>query len=78
MFNKYNKINIGDKVLVVINGEAQELEIVDLPEGDPKKGKISFLTPLAQAILGQSYPNRVTVKLPNGNHLECQLLRPIL
>ena len=41
MFNKSNKINIGDKVLVVVNGEAQELEIVDSPVGDPKKSKIS-------------------------------------
>jgi len=78
MFNKSNKINIGDKVLVVVNGEAQELEIVDSPVGDPKKSKISFLTPLAQAILGKGYPSRITVKLPNGNNLECQLIKPIL
>jgi len=78
MLKKPKKIGIGDKVMVVINNEAKELEIVDIPQGDPKKGKISFLSPLAKAILGRSYPERVTVKLPNDKTLECQLLRPTL
>ncbi|MFA6255302.1 MAG: GreA/GreB family elongation factor [Patescibacteria group bacterium] len=78
MFKKSKKITIGDKVLVVLNGKIKELEIVDLPTGDPKSGKISFLSPLAKAILGCRYPSRVTVKLPNGNTIECRLFRPAL
>ena len=78
MLKKSKTIDIGDKVIVVINGEAKKLEIVDLPQGDPKSGKISFLSPLAKAILGRHYPERVVVKLPNGKTLECQLLQPIL
>ncbi|MBI5221794.1 MAG: GreA/GreB family elongation factor [Candidatus Magasanikbacteria bacterium] len=74
MKNNYN-INIGDKVLVAINHEVKELEIVDIPDSNPKLGKISFLTPLAKAILGKSCPNRVVVRLPNGNDLECRLLK---
>lgn len=76
MLKKSKKINIGDKVTVIINGKIQDLEIIDLPQGDPKSGKISFLSPLARAILGHSYPERVMVKLPNGNTLECELLQP--
>ena len=72
------KIEIGDKVMVALNGEIKELEIVDFSEGDPKSGKISFLSPIAQAILGHKYPERVKVKLPNGKAIECQLLRSIL
>ncbi|MBI3290925.1 GreA/GreB family elongation factor [Candidatus Falkowbacteria bacterium] len=78
MFNKNDTIKVGDKVLVVIDGSVQELEIVDLPQGDPKKGKISFLSPLARAILGHKYPELVRVKLPNGNTLDCQLVRPVV
>jgi len=75
MLKKSKKIGIGDKVLVVINNEAKELEIVDLPQGDPAKGIISWLSPIAQAILGKGYPEKVTVKLPNGKTLDCQLVR---
>jgi transcription elongation GreA/GreB family factor len=78
MFKKFETIKIGDKVLVALNGEVKELEIVDFPTGDPKSGKISFLSPLAKAILGCRYPSRVTVKLPNGNAIECRLFKPIL
>jgi len=76
MLKKSKRIGIGDKVDVIINGAVKELEIVDLPQGDPKSGKISFLSPIAQAILGKTYPQRVVVKLPNGKNIECRLLRP--
>ncbi|NUM25759.1 MAG: GreA/GreB family elongation factor [Candidatus Buchananbacteria bacterium] len=77
MIKKGDKIKVGDTVLVVLNGEVKRLEIVELPQGDPKKGVISYLSPIAKAILGHSYPDRVTVKLPNGNTLECELLEAV-
>ncbi len=78
MLRRGEKIGIGDKVLVVINGEVKRLEIVDLPNGDAKKGIISYLSPLAQAIIGHKYPERVIVKLPDGDTLECELVMPVL
>jgi len=72
------KIEIGDKVLVALDGAVKQLEIINLPEGNPKLGKISFLSPVAKAILGHKYPERVVVKLSNGKTLECQLLQPVL
>jgi len=77
MFKKFNKIKVGDKVLVYLNGEVKELEIIDLPVGDPKEGKISWLSPLAQAILGHSYPEKVVVRLDDGKTLECEILIPL-
>lgn len=74
--NNQEKIKIGDEVIVAINGEIKRLKIVDIPEADPGKGLISFLSPVAKAILGHSYPDRVTVALPNGKTLECELLVP--
>ena len=78
MLRRGEKIGIGDEVLVVINGEVKRLEIVDLPRGDAKKGIISYLSPLAQALIGHKYPDRITVKLPDGGTMECELVQPIL
>ena len=69
-------VKIGDKVKVILDGAVRDLEIVDIPDIDTKKGKISFLSPIAQAILGKKYPNRVMVKTPNGKTIECRLMKP--
>jgi transcription elongation GreA/GreB family factor len=74
MLSQQQTVGIGDKVLVALDGAVKELEIVST-DSDPKAGKISFLTPLAQALLGHKYPDRVTVKLPNGKLLDCKLFR---
>lgn len=72
-------VEIGDKVKVILNGAVQELEIVELPEQvNPAKGKISFLSPVAKAILGQRYPARVVVKAPDGKLIDCRLLKVAL
>ncbi|MDX9893787.1 MAG: GreA/GreB family elongation factor [Patescibacteria group bacterium] len=78
MLNDNAKVKIGDKVTVALNGQVRNLEIVALPNGDLSKGLISYLSPIAKAILGHSYPEKITVKLPNGNLVDCQLLRPRL
>jgi len=70
-----NRVKIGDKVLVIINNEAKELEIVDLPKGDLSHGKVSFLSPIAKALLGKSYPQIIKVKLPNGEMMDCKLMK---
>ena len=68
-------VSVGDKVLVVVNQEAKELEIVDLPQGDLRQGKISWLSPIAQAVLGKRQPQTVTVRLANGKTIDCRLLK---
>ena len=67
-------VQIGDKVKVVLDGAVRELEIVELPTGDPGHGIISYLSPLARAILGKRFPSNVIVKLPSGDTMECRLL----
>jgi transcription elongation GreA/GreB family factor len=73
--NNHHQVVVGDKVLVILNGEAKELEIVDVAESNPKLGRISWLTPLAQALLGKTFPEKVKVKLPSGELMDCQLVR---
>ena len=69
-------VKIGDKVKVILDGAVQDLEIVEVPNANPALGKISFLSPVARAILGKRYPSRVVVKAPNGRMIECRLMRP--
>jgi transcription elongation GreA/GreB family factor len=78
MLNDNTKVKIGDKVTVVLNGQVRDLEIVALPNGDLQKGIISYLSPIAKAILGHSYPEKITVKLPNGNLVDCELVKPVM
>jgi transcription elongation GreA/GreB family factor len=75
--NSKEKIQIGDKVVVAINDTVQELEIVGFPRGDIKTGKISFMSPIAQAILGKSYPEDVTVILESGKTINCRIIKLI-
>lgn len=78
LLRNQEKIKIGDKVTVVIEGTVKDLEIVDFLEGDLKKGKVSFLSPIARAIIGHRYPEQVTIKLPNGKTLNCRLIKTML
>ena len=69
------KIQIGDKVRVFYHGTICELQIVDTEESNPSIGKISYLAPLARAILDTTCPGEVTVQLPNGEIGECSVLQ---
>ena len=69
-------VEIGDKVKLVLDGAVRDLEIVDISEANPLLGKISFLSPVAKAILGKRYPARVKLKTPTGKIIECHLMRP--
>ena len=70
-----NKIQIGDRVWVLYHGATRELQIVDTPGSDPSAGRISYLSPLARAILDTTCPGRVMVQLPNGEISECAVLQ---
>jgi len=52
--NQGDKIQIGSKIKVEIDGEETEFSIVDSLEIDPLKGKISYESPIGRALLGKS------------------------
>ena len=71
------KINIGDRAKVILNGEPKELEVVDVVSSDKKSdGKFSFSL-FVQDILGRGYLERIKVKLPDGQVIECRPFQPM-
>jgi transcription elongation factor GreA len=61
------KVKIGS-VVTVVNDAGQEFkyEIFGSHEADPFKGRISFSSPLGQALLGRQVGELVKVTLPQG------------
>ena len=52
--------------LLDASGSEQRYQIVGVDEADPSSGKIAFLAPLAQALLGASVGDSVKLKKPGG------------
>lgn len=61
-------VGIGSQVEVVEvdTGEQKQFRIVGAMEADPEKGKLSYLAPLASALIGYKVGDVVTVHLPKG------------
>jgi transcription elongation factor GreA len=61
-----NKVDVGCKVRVHLEGEDTEFQIVGAPEADPSSGKISHESPLGQALLGKKVGEKIEVEAPVG------------
>ncbi len=61
------KVQFGATVLVSSEeGIEKTFAIVGVDESMPSEGKVSWLSPVAKALLGKSVGDDVTVKSPNG------------
>ncbi|MDK2896890.1 MAG: transcription elongation factor GreA [Candidatus Atribacteria bacterium] len=62
------RIHLGVKVVLEKLGSGNQVEyaIVDSVEADPSQRKISFESPLAQALLGKKQGEEVEIKVPAG------------
>jgi len=69
-----SEIAVGDRVLVALNGAVHELEVVNVPPVDQAK-KVPWRLRLAHLILRRPVPSVVTVKLPDGGLMSCQLFQ---
>jgi transcription elongation factor GreA len=67
-------VNLGSKVTVMFDGQKQKFQIVEPEEADSTKGKISFKSPLGQAILGKKPGDETIVETPNGK-IKCKILK---
>lgn len=61
-----DKVSLGDKVTVSLNGKEMEFNLVGAIEADPLNGKISHESPLGAALLGKKVGETATVKTPKG------------
>lgn len=61
-----NKVELGCKVTVKVNGKEQTFEVVGEWEADPLEQKISHTSPLGQALLGKGKGEKVEIEAPAG------------
>ena len=64
--SKSDKVTLGSKVTVKVNGSSQTYEVVGELEADPMKKKISNTSPLGKALLGKKNGNKIEVEAPAG------------
>lgn len=49
----YNRVNLGHRVKVLVDGQEKTYLILGSSETDPNKGHISYLSPIGAALLGK-------------------------
>ena len=62
-----DKIGLGCKVRLHIDGKEEEFQIVSAPEADPSAKKISHESPLGQALIGKKAGDKVAIHAPVGD-----------
>lgn len=76
MFNKLEVVELhnqnpeqvlfGAKVTVAVSGERKCYRIVGIDESDPQSGRISWISPLARALLSKKVGETTRLELPGG------------
>ncbi|MBI1863938.1 transcription elongation factor GreA [Candidatus Woesebacteria bacterium] len=61
-----NKVDVGTKVTVKVNGSKFAYNIVGEWEADPMEKKISHTSPLGQSLVGKTIGDKVEVEAPAG------------
>ena len=59
-------VAIGSSVVVELDGETVSWQLVGSSEADPASGRISYASPVGQALLGRRVGDEVTAQLPRG------------
>ena len=60
------KVAVGSSVTVEVDGEARSLTIVGARESDPRAGRISYASPVGQALIGRVAGDEAIVRTPGG------------
>ena len=66
---KNGQIKIGSRVEVVLGQKTSVLSVVGDDEGNPLAAKISYSSPLGQALLGKKAGEEAVLKTPTGEEL---------
>ena len=66
-------IQLGSTVTVLVRTQEKTYELVGPAEANPSKGRISYLSPVGEALLGHRAGERVTLQTENGE-VEYQIL----
>lgn len=69
-----DSVRFGATVTVAdVEGNEKTYQLVGVDESDPAKGKISWLSPIAKALISARVGDVVTLELPEG-HVELEIL----
>lgn len=60
------RVAFGVRVTVEQDGERKEYQIVGVEESDPAAGRVSWISPIAKALMTKRVGERVALKLPSG------------
>ena len=69
---KEKTITLGSKVALELHNQIKCFEITE--NGQPEKGKISFLSPLGKALIGRQAGEKVKLNTPSQKELEARII----
>jgi len=69
-----DKVGIGAKVEVEIEGDKETFSLVGSAESDPAQGLISMDSPLGKALMGRKVGEVTKVSIPDGGEVEYKIL----
>jgi transcription elongation factor GreA len=62
----HDKVELGSKIVVEIDGERENYTVVGSAEANPAEGRISNESPVGRALLGHRSGEKVRAVVPNG------------
>lgn len=68
------KVGLGSRIEVLLDGQKQTLEIMSEFDSEPSIGKLSYVSPVAQALLGKKQSDKIKVQTPQGE-IEITILK---
>jgi transcription elongation factor GreA len=71
----HDKVVIGSKVQVEVEGDKEDYILVGSAESDPTTGHISIESPLGQALVGAKIGQVVEVAIPDGGKVAYKILK---
>ena len=71
----HDKVVIGSKVQVEVEGDTENYTLVGSAESDPTTGHISVESPLGQALVGAKIGQVVEVAIPDGGAVAYKILK---
>lgn len=76
-YQKSDNVQVGAKVTVCKEGEKEKREftIVGSEEADSLQGRISYQSPLGQALMGKKKGDEVTIQAPSGGKIKYKVIK---
>lgn len=71
--SNHEKVVIGARIEVEVDGDKETYQLVSSAESDPASGHISIESPLGKALVGSKVGEKVEVAIPDGGTVEYKI-----